>query len=118
MAPEGTEDWAVETQRASVSAQASKSKKKTPGQKQLSGSGRAPLFQGLVTKISPPRMPHLKVGIFACRTPHRPNPIGLSLGRIVSVDRKAGKLILAGLDIIDGTPVLDVKPYLPQFEAL
>ena len=83
-------------------------------------TGKVPPFQGLVTKISPPRMPQLKVGVLACRTPHRPNPIGLSLGRVVAVESSGGRasVVLEGLDLLDGTPVLDVKPYLPEFESL
>ncbi|CAD7952726.1 unnamed protein product [Amoebophrya sp. A25] len=77
---------------------------------------KAPDFQGLVTKILPPRG-HKKVGIFACRTPHRPNPLGLSLAKIESIDHQAGVLTLSGLDVVDGTPVVDMKPYLPQTEC-
>ncbi len=56
----------------------------------------------------------MKVGIFACRTPHRPNPLGLSLGKILKIEKN--KIFLEGLDVINGTPVVDIKPYLPQFE--
>merc|ERR1712083_166265 len=82
--------------------------------------GRVPLWQGLCMKVAPPRSPDpdLRVGVLACRTPHRPNPIGLSLARIIKVDKKAGEIVLAGLDVVDGTPCLDLKPYLPGFESL
>lgn len=56
------------------------------------------------------------MGVFATRTPHRPNPIGLSLCRIMRVGQN--ELILGGTDIVDGTPVLDVKPYIPFCECL
>ena len=69
-------------------------------------------------KVAPPRCPDLRVGVLACRTPHRPNPIGLSLARIVRIDAAAGEVVLAGLDVVDGTPCLDLKPYLPSFEAI
>ncbi|CAK9115112.1 unnamed protein product [Durusdinium trenchii] len=80
--------------------------------------GRVPLWQGLCMKVAPPRCPELRVGVLACRTPHRPNPIGLSLAKVVEVKPSEGILVLAGLDVIDGTPCLDLKPYLPSFEAI
>jgi tRNA-Thr(GGU) m(6)t(6)A37 methyltransferase TsaA len=53
-------------------------------------------------------------GIFATRAPSRPNPIGLSLVRISSI---RGNLIhIKSLDVLDGTPLLDIKPYVPAFE--
>ena len=64
-------------------------------------------------KVRVPRLDGKTVGALATRTPHRPLPIGLSLGRVVSVDARAGTLTLAGADLVDGTPVLDVKPYVP-----
>eukprot|EP00392_Amoebophrya_sp_AT5.2_P003132 g3137.t1 len=75
-----------------------------------------PAFQGLITKILPPRGDK-KVGIFACRSPHRPNPIGLSLGKIEKIDATKGLICVSGLDLVDTTPVLDIKPYLPQTEC-
>ncbi|KAF0852690.1 mitochondrial S-adenosylmethionine-dependent tRNAThr(GGU) m6t6A37 methyltransferase (Tsa/YaeB) [Andalucia godoyi] len=65
-------------------------------------------------KVSPPRLGGKKVGLFATRTPHRPNPIGLSLARIERLDLLTGTLHLSGLDLCDGTAVLDIKPYHPQ----
>lgn len=62
-------------------------------------------------KIKPPKLGGQKLGVFATRSPHRPNPIGLSLGRIEKVDEDS--LILSGIDLVDGTPILDVKPYIP-----
>jgi len=67
------------------------------------------------TKVHPPRLQGAAVGVFATRSPHRPNPIGLSL---VKIDRVEGRrLFIRGLDLIEGTPVLDIKPYLPTVEA-
>ncbi|MFZ3228814.1 MAG: tRNA (N6-threonylcarbamoyladenosine(37)-N6)-methyltransferase TrmO [Pseudobdellovibrio sp.] len=66
-------------------------------------------------KIHPPRLNGESVGVFATRSPHRPNPIGLSLVELVQI--KNDVLILAGADLVDGTPILDVKPYLPEFES-
>ena len=53
-------------------------------------------------------------GLFATRTPRRPNPIGLSLLEILAVD--GCQIKVAGLDILDNTPLLDIKPYIPSFE--
>ena len=54
--------------------------------------------------------------IFATRSPDRPNPIGLDIGKIIRV---AGRTIrVAGLDALDGTPVLDIKPYVPSIDAV
>ena len=54
-------------------------------------------------------------GTFASRSPHRPNPIGLSLGEIVEV--RSDAVVVEGVDLLDGTPVLDLKPYVPLFDA-
>lgn len=54
-------------------------------------------------------------GVFATRAPARPNPIGISVVRLVRVD--GTRLRVTGVDILDGTPVLDIKPYVPQFDA-
>jgi len=54
-------------------------------------------------------------GVFAVRAPRRPNPLGLS---IVKLDRREGNLLyIDNPDIIDGTPLLDIKPYIPDFDA-
>lgn len=53
-------------------------------------------------------------GIFATRAPTRPNPIGLSIVRLLKVDRNT--LSIEALDILDGTPLLDIKPYVPEFD--
>ena len=57
-------------------------------------------------------VPH---GIFATRAPRRPNAIGLSIVGLISVNN--GELIIEGVDILDGTPVLDIKPYVPEFDC-
>jgi len=54
-------------------------------------------------------------GIFATRAPKRPNPIGLSVVRLVA--RDGASLEIEDVDILDGTPLLDLKPYVPQFDA-
>ncbi|HEC22109.1 MAG TPA: tRNA (N6-threonylcarbamoyladenosine(37)-N6)-methyltransferase TrmO [Chloroflexi bacterium] len=53
-------------------------------------------------------------GIFATRHPARPNPIGLSVVELVS--REGATLHIRGVDVLDGTPLLDIKPYVPQFD--
>jgi tRNA-Thr(GGU) m(6)t(6)A37 methyltransferase TsaA len=54
-------------------------------------------------------------GLFATRSPCRPNPLGMSVVRLVA--RKGNTLHVENLDILDGTPLLDIKPYVPQFDA-
>ncbi|MCX5793309.1 MAG: tRNA (N6-threonylcarbamoyladenosine(37)-N6)-methyltransferase TrmO [Elusimicrobia bacterium] len=66
-------------------------------------------------KIHPPRLKGGKIGVFASRSPHRPNPIGLSLAKLEKVE--GDTLYLSGLDLINGTPVFDIKPYLPFCDA-
>lgn len=66
-------------------------------------------------KVHPPRLGGESRGVFATRSPHRPNPIGLSLVEIVRIEN--GEIIVAGADLVDGTPLLDIKPYLPEIEA-
>lgn len=56
------------------------------------------------------------VGIFACRCPQRPNPIALSTVRLLA--RNGNILTVKGLDILDGTPILDIKPYTPAYDAV
>jgi tRNA-Thr(GGU) m(6)t(6)A37 methyltransferase TsaA len=53
-------------------------------------------------------------GIFATCYPYRPNPLGLSIVRLVS--RQESKLTVEGVDVLDGTPLLDIKPYVPDFD--
>jgi tRNA-Thr(GGU) m(6)t(6)A37 methyltransferase TsaA len=66
-------------------------------------------------KVLPPRSTQ-KRGVFATRSPHRPNPIGLSVLRLLAVEGRV--LEVADLDLLDGTPVLDVKPYVPWTDAI
>ena len=73
-------------------------------------------FDGLKLLVEPPKAQGRKVGVFACRTPHRPNPIGLSLCKIIKI--KKNRLVVAGLDCLNQTPVVDIKPYLPIHECV
>ncbi|MDA0160391.1 tRNA (N6-threonylcarbamoyladenosine(37)-N6)-methyltransferase TrmO [Solirubrobacter ginsenosidimutans] len=55
-------------------------------------------------------------GVFSTRSPRHPNPIGLSVVRLIAVE--GGTLEIAGVDLVDGTPVLDIKPYVPRFDVV
>lgn len=71
--------------------------------------------------VRPPRLGgNRRVGVFASRSPFRPNPIGLSVVRLdaVTADDSGVVLELSGLDLMDGTPVLDVKPYVPYVDSI
>ena len=70
--------------------------------------------EGWRDRVKPPRGVG-KRGLFATRGPHRPTPIGLTCARVLRVD--SPDLELAGLDLLDGTPVVDLKPYIPQVDA-
>ncbi len=61
-------------------------------------------------KVHPPRLKGAKVGVIGSRSPHRPNNIGLTLARVISVEKDV--LQIAEVDLVDGTPILDLKPYL------
>ena len=58
------------------------------------------------------------LGMFACRSPVRPNPIGLSASRVLGIDHGAGLVEIGAIDAFDHTPVLDLKPYIPVCDRL
>jgi len=71
--------------------------------------------------VRPPRLGgNRRVGVFASRSPFRPNPIGLSVVKLNEIHCAAGRVELAvsGVDMVDGTPVLDVKPYIPYVDSI
>ena len=68
-------------------------------------------------KITPPMLKK-KVGILSTRTPHRPNPIGITLARLESIDELKREIIISSHDLVDGTPILDVKPYVPYYDSV
>lgn len=71
--------------------------------------------------VRPPRLGgNQRLGVFATRSTFRPNPIGLSAVELEGWDREEGRLVLhlKGIDLMDGTPVLDIKPYLPYADNL
>lgn len=72
-------------------------------------------------KVKPPRLGGNKsLGVFATRSPTRPAPIGLSVVKLESIEEVDGKLLLnlSGIDLLDGTPVLDIKPYVPYVDLV
>lgn len=69
--------------------------------------------------VRPPRLGGTKkVGVFASRSPFRPNPIGMSILKLEEIRRKNGQIFIevSGLDLLDQTPVLDIKPYIPTID--
>lgn len=72
--------------------------------------------------VRPPRLGgRTKVGVLASRSPHRPNPIGMSVVKIENLDLEVqggAEIRISGLDLLDGTPVLDIKPYIPYADAV
>ena len=73
------------------------------------------LSEGWAPLVQPPRGPKGKRGVLATRSPHRPNAIGLSAVELVAIEGRT--LHLRGVDLLDGTPVLDLKPYVPYADA-
>ena len=65
--------------------------------------------------VLPPRGPARRRGVFATRSPHRPNPIGLTPVQLIAIEGR--RLILGPCDLVDGTPILDIKPYIAAFDA-
>ena len=77
--------------------------------------------QGWSPLVRPPRLGgNARKGVFATRATFRPNPIGLSVVKLERVYRQKNGLVLelSGIDLLDGTPILDIKPYLPYADAL
>ncbi|XP_054716967.1 tRNA (adenine(37)-N6)-methyltransferase-like [Uloborus diversus] len=66
------------------------------------------------SKVHPPRLNGISTGVFSTRSPHRPCPIGLSLTKLDKIN--GNTLYLSGIDLLDGTPVLDIKPYIPHYD--
>ncbi|MCP1773014.1 tRNA-Thr(GGU) m(6)t(6)A37 methyltransferase TsaA [Neisseria perflava] len=75
--------------------------------------------EGWAQLVRPPRLGgKQKMGVFATRSPHRPNHLGLSLLKLEHIDSgKPVKLYCSGADLLDGTPVVDIKPYISFVEA-
>ena len=77
--------------------------------------------KGWTATVAPPRLGgRKKMGVFATRSPYRPNPIGLSSVKLekIELDKNLGPVIyVSGIDMLDGTPIYDVKPYLPYSDV-
>ena len=77
--------------------------------------------EGWSPTVRPPRLGgNVRMGVFATRSPFRPNPIGLSCVRLEAIveDGPNGRVLLvSGADLMDGTPIYDIKPYLPGVDA-
>jgi tRNA-Thr(GGU) m(6)t(6)A37 methyltransferase TsaA len=58
----------------------------------------------------------VEVGVFACRSPSRPNPIGLCVVELLKID--ACNLTVKGLDALEGSPIIDIKPYIPRADSV
>lgn len=73
--------------------------------------------EGFSPTVRPPRLGgNTRVGVFASRSPFRPNNLGLSSVKLIKVEKTADGevLVVEGVDILDGTPIYDIKPYLPS----
>lgn len=74
--------------------------------------------RGSSLTVRPPRLGgNERVGVFASRSPFRPNPLGLSSVRIKSIDFEKGEITVLGADLADGTPVYDIKPYVTYCDS-
>lgn len=73
------------------------------------------LNEGWRPCVAPPVSPGRRIGTFATRAPYRPNPIGISCVKLEKVE--CNRLYISSFDLLDGTPVLDIKPYIPQADA-
>ncbi len=65
--------------------------------------------------VMPPRGPAKRRGVFATRSPHRPTPLGMTPVRLIAVEKR--RLILGPCDLVEGTPVFDIKPYVPAYDS-
>ena len=75
------------------------------------------LRDGFSSTVRPPRLGgNARVGVFASRSPFRPNSLGLSCVELVSVNK--GSLTVRGADLMDGTPIFDIKPYIPYADCI
>lgn len=74
--------------------------------------------EGWSPTVRPPRLGgNTRMGVFATRSPYRPNPIGLSSVKIEKIDLKKATITVSGADLLDGTPIFDIKPYLAYTDS-
>lgn len=71
--------------------------------------------KGDINIVQPPWVDNMKVGVFASRSPHRPNPIGLSIVKLKKIEDN--RIYTSGLDVFNNTPLLDIKPYIQDLDA-
>ncbi|WP_142604696.1 tRNA (N6-threonylcarbamoyladenosine(37)-N6)-methyltransferase TrmO [Solitalea koreensis] len=77
--------------------------------------------RGWSPTVRPPRLGgNKRTGVFATRSTHRPNPIGMSVAELEQVEVENGKVLLhlRNIDLMDGTPVIDIKPYVPYSDSI
>lgn len=77
-----------------------------------------PRHRGILTEEAPYRRGPESLGVFATRSPHRPNPIALSCAQILDLRPEEGLLVLDFVDADDGSPLLDLKPYTPSLDRV
>ncbi len=77
-----------------------------------------PRERGRLREDSPYKNAPPEMGIFATRSPNRPNPVALSCAEVLSVDYERGVICLAYIDALEGSPVLDLKPYTPSLDRV
>lgn len=78
-------------------------------------------YENFHATVRPPRLGgNISCGVFASRSPFRPSRIGLSTVKIVEIKENAGEIsiVVAGADLVDGTPIIDIKPYIPFVDAV
>ncbi len=71
--------------------------------------------------VRPPRFEgKMKLGVFSTRSPHRPNRLGLSVVKFLKIEERKDSvhLFVSGVDLVDGTPILDIKPYIPYADSV
>jgi tRNA-Thr(GGU) m(6)t(6)A37 methyltransferase TsaA len=67
--------------------------------------------------VQKPRHAAEPKGVFSLRSPARPNPVGLHVAKLVALDIEAGRIEIDAIDVLDGTPVIDIKPYYASVDA-
>jgi tRNA-Thr(GGU) m(6)t(6)A37 methyltransferase TsaA len=93
-----------------------------PGLKGLTGTSHVVVISWLGFSprnliVQKPRHASEAKGVFALRSPARPNPLGLHIASLVALDEAAGLLTLDAIDVLDGTPVVDIKPYFASIDS-
>ncbi len=81
-----------------------------------SGHDNAPDREILTTDL--PYASGVRAGVFACRSPYRPNPIAMTICPMFGLDEQAGDILVPWIDAVDGSPLLDLKPYIPMSDRV